>query len=360
MHSYDLLEWGGALQERTRQTPVPRGGEVLLRVTHCGVCHTDVHIRDGYYDLGAGSRLAFADRGYRLPMTLGHEPVGIVEALGESAQGVRVGGAYVVNPWIGCGECAMCARGRDNLCTAMRPIGMGAHGGFATHVLVPDARYLVDIGDLDPAQAAPLACAGMTVYSAIAKLQPLAPEQWIAVIGCGGLGLMALALLRALHGERVIACDVDDAKLAAARERGARHTVNLARGGESALARSAGGALDGMLDFVGSGATVALALAALRKGGRSVICGLIGGAANVPVPLLALREIALLGSVVGTTQDLRDLVDLVRSGRVALPPVTCRPLDAADRSLDDLAAGRIVGRIVLAAVADSGSGAHEG
>jgi len=347
MKSYDLLDWGTRLQLRDHETPRPAGTEVLLRMTHCGVCHTDLHIRDGYYNLGGGKRLSFAERGFRLPITLGHEPVGIVEAYGEAAAGVRIGSRCLVNPWIGCGKCRMCAAGQDNFCAAMRSIGLGAQGGFATHVLVPDARYLVDIDGLDPAQAAPLACSGLTTWSAIRKLLPIDPEEWIAVIGCGGLGLMALALLRAIGHERVIACDIDDVKLHAARERGAAHTVNLAAGGAEAIMSIAGGPVYGMLDLVGTAETVALAIPALRKGGRFVVCGLIGGTASIPVPLLALREIALLGSVVGTTRDLVELVDFVRSGRIELPDVQCRPLAAVEQSLADLAAGRIVGRVVL-------------
>ncbi len=347
MKSYDVTEWGRPLQARLRDTPAPKGKEVLLKLTHCGVCHTDVHVREGHYDLGGGRKLVLADRGFALPITPGHEPVGVVAALGEAAQGVRVGERYLINPWIGCGNCRMCAAGLDNLCQTMRPVGMGSQGGFATHLLIPDPKYLVNIDGLRPEQAAPLACSGLTTYSAIKKLSPIDPSEWVAVIGCGGLGLMALALLRGLGHERVIACDIDDVKLAAARERGAAQTCNLNSGGLKQLIGIAGGPLYGMLDFVGSAATVALAVPALRKGGRFVVSGLFGGAASVPVAVLALREIAILGSAVGTTSDLVELVDLVKQGRVQIPEVQCRPLAMAEQSLAELAAGRIIGRVVL-------------
>lgn len=347
MKSWDVVEWGGALRERIRETPVPRGREVLLRVTHCGVCHTDVHIRDGYYDLGGGAKLTFAERGFQLPITLGHEPVGEVVALGDAVRGIRVGARFLVNPWMGCGACAMCMAGQDNLCGGMRALGMGEQGGFATHILVRDPGYLVDIEGLAPERAAPLACSGLTTYSAIMKLVPIDPAEWIAVIGCGGLGLMALALLRALGHERTIACDIDEARLAVASEAGAARTCRIAEDQAGALVQVAGGALYGILDCVGSAATFALALPALRKGGRLVVCGLFGGTASLPMPLVALREISILGSAVGTTRDLVDLVGLVKSGRVRLPAVQCRPLDSADQTLRELAAGRIVGRTVL-------------
>jgi alcohol dehydrogenase/propanol-preferring alcohol dehydrogenase len=241
----------------------------------------------------------------------------------------------------------MCVAGQDNLCQTMRPVGMGSQGGFATHLLVPAPKYLVDIDGLKAEQAAPLACAGLTTYSAIKKLLPLDPADWIAVIGCGGLGLMALAILRGLGHERLIACDVDDTKLAAAQQRGAAHTCNLKSGGLGQLTGIAEGSLYGMLDFVGSTETLALAAPALRKGGRFVVSGLFGGTASIPIPVLAVREIAILGSAVGNTRDLMELVGLAKGGSIHVPEVQCRPVAMADQSLADLAAGRIVGRVVL-------------
>lgn len=347
MKSYDVSEWGRPLQARLRDTPTPTANEVLLKLTHCGVCHTDVHVRDGYYDLGGGKKLSLGDRGFKLPITPGHEPVGVVVALGDAAQNVQVGKRYLINPWIGCGKCRMCAAGLDNLCQTMQPVGMGSQGGFATHLLIRDPKYLVDIEGLNPEQAAPLACSGLTTYSAVKKLLPIDQAEWVAVIGCGGLGLMALAVLRGLGHERVVACDIDDSKLSAARQQGAAQTCNLKSGGLKQLIEVTGGSLYGMLDFVGSAETVGLAVPALRKGGRSVVSGLFGGAASVPIPILALREISILGSAVGTTSDLIDLVDLVKRGRIKLPEVECRPLAMAEQSLADLAAGRIIGRVVL-------------
>ena len=347
MKSYDVTEWGKPLQARIHDTPVPKGREVLLRLTHCGVCHSDVHVRDGYFDMGGGRRFNFADRGLKPPITLGHEPLGVVAAVGESATGVAVGQTYLVNPWIGCGACRMCAKGNDNLCQNMRALGIASPGGFATHLLVSDPKYLVDVGGLDPAKAAPLACSGLTTYCAIKKLQPLDPEDWVAVIGCGGLGLMALAVLQGLGHERTIACDIDDTKLATARARGARGTCNLKSEGLKRLNEIGSGAICGMLDFVGSPSTVALAAPALRKGGRFVLCGLMGGEANLPLPVFGLREIAILGSSVGATRDLVELVAMVKAGKIRLADVERRPLSMAEQSLDDLANGKVVGRVVL-------------
>jgi len=348
MKSYDIVDWGKPLQARERDTPAPKGTEVLLKLTHCGVCHTDLHVRDGYFDLGGGHKISLADRGVTLPVTPGHEPVGEVVAVGEDVRDAIVGKQYLINPWIGCGTCPMCASNKDNLCQNLRPIGMGAAwGAFGSHLLIPNPKYLVDIEGLRPEQAAPLACSGLTTYSAIKKLMPIDPNDWVAVIGCGGLGLMALAILRGLKHERLVACDIDDAKLAAARTAGVAQTCNLKTEGIKHLLRVTGGSLYGMLDFVGSPQTVSLAAPALRKGGRFVVSGLMGGTASIPIPVLSLREIAIMGSAVGNTPDLVDLVGMVKRGEIKLPEVERRPLSKADQSLQDLAAGKIVGRVVL-------------
>jgi D-arabinose 1-dehydrogenase-like Zn-dependent alcohol dehydrogenase len=354
MKSYDVVDWGKPLQARVRNTPAPKGTEVLLQLTHCGVCHTDVHVRDGYFDLGGGKKFSYAERGIPLPLTLGHEPVGKVVASGEDVRDDIVGKQFLINPWIGCGACPMCATDRDNLCQTLRPIGMGAPwGAFGSHLLIRHPKYLVDIQGLRPDQAAPLACSGLTTYSAIKKLQPVDPMEWVAILGCGGLGLMALAILRGLGHERIVACDIDDTKLAAAHTSGAAETCNLKTQGLKHLRRVAGGPVYGMLDFVGSPETVSLAAPALRKGGRFVVSGLMGGAASVSIPVLALNEIAIQGSAVGNTPDLVELVGLVKRGKIRLPEVERRPLSAAEQSLQDLVAGRIVGRVVLEIAEDA-------
>jgi D-arabinose 1-dehydrogenase-like Zn-dependent alcohol dehydrogenase len=319
---------------------------VLLKLSHCGVCHTDLHARDGYYDLGGGRKLTLGERGFELPMTLGHEPVGEVVAVGEAVSEVAIGQRFLINPWIGCGQCPMCAAEQDNLCEFLKPIGMGEWGGFGTHLLIRNPKYLVNIDGIPPERAAPLACSGLTTYSAIKKLMPIAAEEWVAVIGCGGLGRMAIAILRGLGHQRIVACDIDDKKLADAQQTGAAATCNLKTGGFKELKQHAGGALYGILDLVGAPSTFTL-FSVLRKGGRFVVCGLMGGGATLSIPILALREIAIMGSAMGNTANLIELVELVKRGKIKLPDVERRPLAAVDQCLDDLAAGRILGRVVL-------------
>lgn len=347
MRSYEVTRWGAALELRDHPTPIPTGQQVLLRLTHCGVCHTDVHVRDGYFNLSRGQRLSLADRGVRLPHTLGHEAVGVVESFGADVENIRNGETFLVNPWVGCGKCPMCLSRRENLCPQMNSIGVSAPGGFASHLIVPDPRYLVGIGGLDPALAAPLACSGLTTYRAVKKLLPIHPGEWVAVVGCGGLGLMAIAILHGLGHANIIACDVDDSKFPAAIRQGANHTCNLATQGKEHIANIAGGGLCAILDFVGNQQTFDLAIPTLRKGGSWVVSGLFGGEASFPVAMLALREISFVGSFVGTTDDLKELVALAVDGRIRFDEIIRRPLSQAERSLADLAEGKVVGRIVL-------------
>ena len=183
MRCYCVLEHGAPLQAIDRATPTPTGTEVLVRTRAAGLCHTDPHLWEGYYDIGGGKRLAFADRGIKPPLTLSHEIVGEVVAVGPDAGKVPLGGTILVHPWIGCGECAACRRGDENHCATPGSLGIMRPGGFADHVLVPHPRYLIDIEGLDPAEAAPLACAGVTTYSALLKFGKALTEDPVVIIG---------------------------------------------------------------------------------------------------------------------------------------------------------------------------------
>jgi D-arabinose 1-dehydrogenase-like Zn-dependent alcohol dehydrogenase len=303
-----------------------------------------VHIWDGYFDLGGGKRFYVKERGCVPPFTLGHEPFGVVEALGPRARGVKVGQKKIVYPWIGCGKCAVCKAGQDNYCVSgIRFLGVSRPGAYSTHVLVPDPKYLVDAGGIDDAFAATLACSGLTAYSAAAKLPPLAAQDRVAVLGCGGLGLIGISVLRAKGVKHIVGCDIDDAKLAAAAKLGAKTTLNTKLQDSSQKLQGIAAAID----FVGSPATAALGIGALRKGGRYVICGLYGGELVHPLPPIAQRAIGIVGSYVGNLQELKEVVALARKGRIKSAPVETRPGEQASAALEDLKAGRVVGRVVL-------------
>ena len=173
MRAWAVVENGADLQRMEMPTPEPAGKQVLLEVTHCGVCHSDLHIWEGYYDLGGGKRMSLKDRGVVLPLAMGHEIVGRVVKLGPDATGVAVGDLRIVYPWVGCGHCERCLAEEDNMCLEGKALGVFQNGGYATHVLAMEPRHLIDPGTVDPAVAATYACSGITVYSAIKKLMPL-------------------------------------------------------------------------------------------------------------------------------------------------------------------------------------------
>ena len=349
MIAYDVVEHGKPLQKVMKETPRPQGTEVLVRVTRSGVCHSDLHIWDGYFDLGGGKRFYVKDRGCIPPFTLGHEPFGVIEAMGPKAKGVKVGQKRIVFPWIGCGKCAVCKDELDNYCVSgTRFLGVNRAGAYSSHVLIPHPKYLVDSSGIDDAFAATLACSGLTTYSAAAKLPKLNARDWVAVIGCGGLGMICISVLRAKGVKNIIACDVDEGKLAAARKQGAKLTLDTrAPDAVQKLQGLAMGSLAGAIDLVGMPATAMLGLGALRKGGRYVICGLFGGEIAHPLPPFAQRAIGLVGSYVGNLQELKEVVALAKKKKLKPSPVITRPAAEVNAVLEDLKAGKVLGRIVL-------------
>ncbi|MBY8978218.1 alcohol dehydrogenase catalytic domain-containing protein [Rhodobacteraceae bacterium NNCM2] len=349
MKSYDLVEFGKPMQARDLPDPEPVGTEVLVRVRRCGVCHSDLHLRQGYFDLGEDGEFRVADRGMKLPLALGHEVLGEVVAAGPDAPDAPIGETMLVHPWIGCGDCRHCLDGRENDCAKMNPIGILRAGGYASHVIVPHPKFLVDVSGLDLSEVTPYACSGVTVFNALKKALPVAEDEALAVIGAGGLGLNAVALAKAMDVPRVISVDVDDAKLAVAAEMGADATLNSggAEDPVAALQELAGGKLLAVVDTVGMPATARLGVSSLAKLGRYVLVGLYGGTMKVPMPWLPQRALTLRGSYVGSVRDLRELIDLVRTGKVKSLPTSERPLSDVNEALDDLEAGRVTGRLVL-------------
>jgi D-arabinose 1-dehydrogenase-like Zn-dependent alcohol dehydrogenase len=346
--SYDIIEHGQPLQKVAKETPRPKGTEVLVRVTRAGVCHSDLHIWDGYFDLGGGKRFYVKERGCVPPFTVGHEPFGIVEAAGPAARGVKIGAKRLVYPWIGCGKCAVCKEGQENYCLSARYLGVMRPGAYATHLMIPHPRYLVDASGVDESFAATLSCSGLTAYSAIGKLPKLGPRDWVAVLGCGGLGLIGLSILRAKGIRNVIACDIDPDKLTTARKLGAKKTLDTrVPDAVRELQALAGGNLAAAIDFVGMPQTLGLGYAALRKGGRCILCGLFGGEITLPLPPIAQRAVGVVGSYVGNLQELKEVVALARKHKLKPAPVETRPAHEVNRTLEDLKAGRILGRVVL-------------
>lgn len=346
MKSYRIGAYGEALVEQDDPTPEPGEGEVLIAVGGCGVCHSDVRIREGHFDMGGGKK-ADISGAHQLPFTLGHEIAGTVSAVGAGAK-ARIGDEVVVYPWIGCGACDVCRSGDENLCARPRNLGVHRNGGYATHVVAPDAKYLFPIGDAPMELAATYACSGITAFGALRKVQAKAERRRLLIIGAGGVGLAGVIIAKAMMDTEIIVADIDPAKRDAALAAGAAHAVDPAdRETRRMLYELSGGGVMAAVDFVGSGKTVAFGFGALGTGGHLAVVGLFGGAVELSAPMFPLKSLSVTGSYVGSPAQFAELMALVASGRVEPLPVATRPLAEADAALRDLAAGKIVGRVVL-------------
>lgn len=354
MKSFQVADFNAPLQEVDAPTPQPTGTQVLLKVKAAGVCHSDLHIWEGGYDLGHGRKpLSLKDRGVSLPRTMGHETVGEIVAFGPETKAadkgdLKVGDVVLVYPWLGCGKCPTCVGGDENMC-AVKPNALGVYcdGGYADHMTVPNAKYLVNLKGLDPVTAAPYACSGVTTYSALKKVEKELNTP-IVVFGAGGLGLMLLSLLKAMGGKGAIVVDIDAKKREAAIAAGALAAVDgKAPDALEQLAKAAGGPIRAVIDLVGSAQTSQLGFDCLTKGGKLIIVGLFGGGATFALPLIPIKAITIQGSYVGNLRETEELLDLVRTKKVAPIPVTPMPLAKANDALHDLQKGKLVGRAIL-------------
>ena len=347
MISYQLTRFGDALERVECPPPRPAGTEVLLRIEACGVCHSDLHLQDGFFDMGGGRRLDLS-KGRSLPLTLGHEIAGVAAACGPGAAGVDPGARYVAYPWIGCGGCGACGSGREHLCPQPRALGVTRAGGFSDHVLVPHPRYLFGIGDVPVTLACTYACSGLTAFGAVRKVRAQVDGRHLVIVGLGGVGFAALRLAQAVTNASIVAVDVDDATLEAGAAAGAEVVDGRVPDAARQVRRATGGGAAAVIDFVGSESSAALGLGALAAGGRLVVVGLFGGELRASLPLWPLRDLTVQGSYVGSLAEMRELMALAEAGRAPAIPVEPRPLADAQTALDDLRAGRAVGRIVLA------------
>ena len=282
----------------------------------------------------------------KTPVTLGHEPFGTVISGGEAAGDLPVGEDRLIYPWTGCGDCDRCHAGQDNWCMAPRYLGIQRPGGYGQQMLVPHPRYLVDASGIDPEYAPILACSGLTTYSAIQKVMPCSPKDWILVLGAGGLGLMAVAVLRALGHENIAVADIDPDKHVMAREMGATVTVNPSDDDAQSTLAGLSGGVWGAIDLVGMTQTATLGQSVLRKGGRYILVGLYGGEVPVSLVTLAQRAMTIQGSYVGTVDELKAVVELARSGKLKPIPVQTCSMDEISGVLDQLKQGGVPGRVV--------------
>src|SRR5262245_4636460 len=322
--------------------PRPGPGQVVVRVAGSGLCHTDFTViarPHGYW------------KDEPPPFTLGHEIAGWVEEVGTGVTKFRHGDAVAVNPnWASCGRCHLCRSGEENHCLyqkAIRAPGVGYNGGHAAYVLVPEARFLVPIGDLDAVEAAPLTDAGITTYSAIKSALPaIWPGSTAVVIGVGGLGLYAVQFLRQLTGARIVAVDSTEPRLKLAREYGADDVVSSGPTAADQIRELTGGiGAAFVLDCVGVNATLATGVAALSWRGRLSMVGAGGG--TIPFDFFKVPPgVQLTTSLNGGSIALMEVVGMAALGRIKIL-VDRYPLSAAKKAYDDFEHGRLVGRAVL-------------
>jgi NAD+-dependent secondary alcohol dehydrogenase Adh1 len=329
--------------EAPRLADVPEPGvtaphDVVVRVLGAGLCRTDLHIRDGWFAPAVPTEL---------PLVLGHENAGVVHAVGPAVETVAVGDAVVCHPQLSCGLCAACRRGDDMRCArGLDFTGLTRPGGFAELMRTSERGVLKLPAGLDPVDVAPHADAGLSVMHAVRKAVPLlGPGSTVVVVGVGGLGHIGVQCLRAMTAAVVVAIDPDPQARELATASGAAHALAPDGAAERVRELTGGAGAPVVVDFVGEGDAVPLALGMVAARGTYLVVG-YGGELRVPTFALVLPEISVVGNAVGTHDDLRELVDLAATGAVRVRTRTY-PLDAFEDAIADLEAGRMHGRGVL-------------
>jgi propanol-preferring alcohol dehydrogenase len=335
MQAAVLTGFGQPLIWEDRPLPEPGPGQVRVRVEACGVCHSDLHLALGEWELLKGIT--------KLPLVLGHEVAGVVDCCGEGVDYLPAGTRVGV-PWLHytCGSCEFCREGREELCNKQQITGVTVDGGYAEYLLAPDSHATPIPEGLSAVDAAPLMCAGLTVYKAL-KSGGVRDGQRVAVFGVGGLGHLAVQLAKA-NGAEVIAVDVSDDKLQLGRECGADHTLNVAEQPHKAIKRMGGAHV--ALVAAAHAAAYESALRSLRKGGTILVVGMAPEPWSVSTVALVASEARIIASAVGTRQDLRELLEIAAAGRVRCRLHT-RPLSEATAALEELKHAATVGRCVL-------------
>jgi len=347
MRRQSLVKFDAPLCETIVETPKPQGREVLVRIERCGLCHSDLHIQDGYADLGNGKRLD-TTRGMTLPFTLGHEIAGIVDEVGAEVPSDLVGKKKAVFPWIGCGQCPDCLNGDENLCAKQRFLGVSIDGGFATHVLVPDAKYLLDYDPLPINMAATLMCSGVTAYGALKRLVDRPRQRNLLLIGLGGVGMMGLAFAQAMFKQKITVADLNPAARETALKNGASVAYDPSEPDVvKRMLKESGGGFDGIVDFAGNEKSMAFAVSVAARGGKVVVSGLMGGNFNLPMVQWIYKRLTVEGFMVGTLEEAKELMALARAGKIKPTPIREEPMADVQKWIDELRAGKVIGRIML-------------
>mmetsp|Transcript_54205 Transcript_54205/g.100160 ORF Transcript_54205/g.100160 Transcript_54205/m.100160 type:complete len:379 (+) Transcript_54205:58-1194(+) len=361
-----LVEYGKPMQRREAPMPKPQGSEVLVKLTHSGVCHSDVHMWDGGFDVG-GVKVAAAAQP---PCTLGHEMEGVPLELGPDvpAGAVDMGLPYAIFPWIGCvvsdKPCHTCKQGKEQLCRSSRSrkftdgcSGKKLQGGFSSHVLVPHYRYLVDyrVAGIPEGLGCVYMCSGLTVFGALRKIAPHRVERGagkdVLILGLGGLGLLGLRMAKALFKAVPLAADIKEENRKVALEFGSPHVYDPRdKDVIQKLHMDTGGGVSAVLDLVGSPISLDFAMKAVKPcGGQIVVVGMHGGQLKMPIPFIPVRELAIEGSFCGSLNDVQDMLrSLQESDLGRIPPVhTMRSIQELNEVVVELHSGKLLGRCIL-------------
>lgn len=365
---------GQDLQLQTRDlnalSHLPPTG-VLVRVHASGVCHTDLHLWQGFFQLGKGKKIKFAEReGFGYPVVPGHEIAGVVAALGarvKDKSALNVGDRVAVYPWVGCEQCGVCEGGDPHLCSGeTKQLGFNVDGGYSEYVALPHHKFVIKVPEtVTDEVAAMLPCSALTVFSAIKRCTPVIErvrrwqmETFVVVVGLGGLGQWAVNLLRHTHitgsPTKVVGIDISSEKLDLVAKNNLINSTFLYDPSKPAsqlaaefLSKFGGQKPHIVLDFVNSTETFNFGRKLLHKGGCLVPVGLHGGEGEVPLPEIVISAYTIAGSHVGSLSELQELMEVVREHSITPPPISTYPLEKGGQALQDLQDGRILGRAVL-------------
>ena len=356
MKAARIVEANKPLEISELEIPEPKENQVIVKVKAVGVCHSDLHLWEGGYDLGDGSFMKVTDRGVKYPVTPGHEIVGSIAKMGSGVTGFSEGDNVLVYPWIGEGTCPACKAGNENLCDSPKSLGVFQDGGYAEQVLVPHFKYLVKVSGIDLEPAASLACSGLTAYTAVKKANMNSPE-YLVIIGAGGLGLMGIQIAKAITNAKVICVDLDDKKLDIAKKMGADFVINtnvigsVTTGSGNAVQKIISicdnkGA-DSVIDFVNAPQTAKTGIAVLRKRGNLVLVGLFGGSIDLSLVTIPLKAITIQGAYTGNYNDFVELIELAKKGTIKQVISERYSLNQSNNALENLKQRKIIGRAVI-------------
>ncbi|MCY3853946.1 MAG: alcohol dehydrogenase [Thaumarchaeota archaeon] len=321
--------------------------EVKIKVKSAGICHSDLHLFEGGYDAGDGNFLNVTDRGVKYPITPGHEIAGEIANIGTSVKNFDIGDEVLVYPWIGCGVCYTCRSGDEHLCEYPRSIGVFQDGGYAEFVIVPHYKFLIKASGLNLDEIASLACSGLTSFTSIKKTNILS-HQKLAIIGAGGLGLMAIQIAKSITNSTIICIGRNDEKLQAAQKFGADYIINSTKSDvESEIFSINNSGVECVIDFINSQKTASTAIKVLRKCGKLILVGLFGGSLNLSLPTIPLKAITIDGAYTGSYNSLSQLLELAKRG--SIKPLISKKykLNEINNAFSDIQNHKIVGRAII-------------